>query len=274
MERPSKKKAMERLQKAREAINELRSPDILRDQSSSPKFKKWHRNTEIAITNIFGNSRHIEDFRNVRYRLLAYSDMTPDGEFIEAYIHGLDSADAILESMLEEIKEYWDNDINTSTPPSSKEIFQLDTNKIFVIHGRDEGTRDMLSGFIKKLELQPVILSEKSNQGLTIIEKFEKYSEVGFAIALLTPDDTGSLKEAENKPNPRARQNVIFELGFFIGKIGRERVCALTKGKLEIPSDYSGVVYISLDDSGGWKLQLCKELKDAGYAVDVNRIME
>ena len=123
----------------------------------------------------------------------------------------------------------------------------------------------------KKLELKPVILSEQSSRGRTIIEKFEKHSKVGFAIALLTPDDTGSL-EGEKK-QPRARQNVIFELGFFIGRIGRERVCALSKGEVEIPSDYSGVVYIPLEDSGGWKFQLCRELKAAGYDIDANRIM-
>ena len=130
--------------------------------------------------------------------------------------------------MLEEIKEYWDDDTNTSAPSPSGKISRPDTNKVFVIHGRDTGTRDMVARFLERLKLKPVILSEQSNKGLTIIEKFEKHAEVGFAIALLTPDDTGSLKGAINKPNPRARQNVIFELGFFIGKLGRERVCALT----------------------------------------------
>lgn len=274
MKKPSKAKAMERLQKAREAIIELQSPEVLRDRSSSPKFEKWHRNTEIAITNIFGKSRHIEDFRKARYSLLAFSDMTPESEWEQAYLRGLNSADAILDSMLEEIKEYWDDDVHASTPPSSQKISQTDTNEVFVIHGRDEGAREMIVGFLKKLELKPVILSEQSSRGRTIIEKFEKHSKVGFAIALLTPDDTGSLKGAGNKPNPRARQNVIFELGFFIGRLGRERVCALTKGEVEIPSDYSGVAYIPLDGSGGWKLSLCKELNAAGYSVDLNRIVQ
>ena len=273
MKRPSKEKAMERIRKARDAITELRSPEVLQDQSSSPEFKKWHRNTEIAITNIFGEeSRHIEDFKNVRYQLGPISTLTSQNEFLQAYLQGLNSADAILESMLEEIKEYWDDDTNTSAPSPSGKISRPDTNKVFVIHGRDTGTRDMVARFLERLKLKPVILSEQSNEGLTIIEKFEKHSEVGFAVALLTPDDTGSIEGGEKQP--RARQNVIFELGFFIGCIGRKRVCALTKGEVEIPSDYSGVVYISLNDSGGWKFQLCKELKDAGYDIDANRIMQ
>lgn len=275
MKRPSKAKAMERLQKAREAITELRSPDILLGKrSSSPEFKKWRRNTEIAITNIFGKeSRNIEDFKDVRYQLGPISSLTSQNEFMQAYLQGLGSANAVLESMLEEIEEYWEDDIETLTPPTSNKISRPDTNKVFVIHGRDEGTREMVAGFLRQLELEPLILSEQSSQGRTIIEKFEQYAEVGFAIALLTPDDTGSLKGEGNKPNPRARQNVIFELGCFIGKLGRERVCALTKGEVEIPSDYSGVVYIPLDDPDGWKLPLFRELKAAGYDVDANRIV-
>ena len=115
-----------------------------------------------------------------------------------------------------------------------------------------------------------MILDEQASQGKTIIEKFESHAQVRFAIALLTPDDTGSLSN-DDTPRPRARQNVIFELGFFIGRLGRYRVCALTNGEveIEIPSDYSGVVYIPMDD-GGWKFGLVKELKAAGFNVDAN----
>ena len=90
-------------------------------------------------------------------------------------------------------------------------------------------------------------------------------------MVLLTPDDEGGLKHSDAM-RLRARQNVIFELGFFIGRLGRNRVCALTKGDVEIPSDYSGVVYIQMD--GGWKLDLVRELKGAGYDVDANRIVD
>ena len=263
MKRPSKAKARNHLQKALNEIYEFRIlADDLYDLDDSVEFRTWHRNTKVAIEKIFGDqSQHVNEFLGCF--LLADDD-----------IDAIRRADAILTSMLNEINEHWDDDFPIQRPSPTKRTIQTDTKKVFVIHGRDEGVREMVAGFLKKLELKPVILSEQSSQGRTIIEKFEQHAEVGFAIALLTPDDTGSLKGARNKPNPRARQNVIFELGFFIGKLGRKHVCALTKGEVEIPSDYSGVLYISLNDPDGWKIKLFKELKAAGYDVDANRIMQ
>ena len=129
-----------------------------------------------------------------------------------------------------------------------------------------------MARFLQRLGLTPIILHEQPNQGRTIIEKFEQHAQVGFAVALLTPDDVGSLKNEEKKLKPRARQNVVFELGYFLGRLGRERVCALTKGNVELPSNYDGVVYISLDD-GGWKIDLIRELKNVGFNVDANRAL-
>lgn len=122
------------------------------------------------------------------------------------------------------------------------------------------------------MELKPVVLHEQPNEGRTIIEKFEDYTDVRFAVVLLTPDDVGGLQDNAGDTKPRARQNVIFEFGYFIGKLGRERVCALVKGNVEKPSDYDGVLYIQLDDSEGWKMRLVRELKSAGYDIDANRV--
>ncbi len=106
---------------------------------------------------------------------------------------------------------------------------------------------------------------------MTIIEKFENYSNVGYAVVLLTPDDTCFLEgEGRETHSSRARQNVIFELGFFIGKLGRSRVCSLYRENVELPSDYSGVTYIPYDQSGAWKLIVARELKQIGYSVDLN----
>ena len=105
-----------------------------------------------------------------------------------------------------------------------------------------------------------MILHEQSNQGRTIIEKFERHADVGFAVVLLTPDDVGGLQTDTGALEPRARQNVIFELGYFLGRLGRGGVCAITKGGVEIPSDYSGVLYIPLDDGGEWMAALTREL--------------
>ena len=115
-----------------------------------------------------------------------------------------------------------------------------------------------------------MVLHEQANIGRTIIEKFEEHAQVGFAVVLLTPDDVGAFRDDKSKQKPWARQNVIFEFGYLIGKLGRKRVCALVKGDVEKPSDYNGVLYISFDDSGGWKMRLIKELKTAGFKVDAN----
>ena len=136
-----------------------------------------------------------------------------------------------------------------------------ESKSVFVVHGRDAGTKELVARFIESLGITPVILNEQSNQGLTIIEKFGQHADVGFAVVLLTPDDVGRLNVDEVALEPRARQNVIFELGYFIGRLGRNRVCVIAKGQVEIPSDYSGVLYIPLDELGAWMTALDKELK-------------
>ena len=111
--------------------------------------------------------------------------------------------------------------------------------------------------FLEHLDQKVIILREQPNKGRTIIEKFEEYADVGFAVILLTPDDRGGAADApyENQ-RLRSRQNVILELGYFLGRLGRSRVCALYAEGVEIPSDYSGVLYVMLDAGGAWRLRL------------------
>ena len=99
------------------------------------------------------------------------------------------------------------------------------------------------------------------NSGMTVIEKIEKYSDVEFGIVLYTPCDLGYVKGKKKEKKARARQNVVFEHGYLIGKLGRNNVCALVKGDIELPNDISGIVYIQLDSNGSWKIPLAKELK-------------
>jgi len=144
--------------------------------------------------------------------------------------------------------------------------------RVFLVHGHDEAALQSCARFIEKLGLPLTVLREEPNQGRTIIEKFIDYSDVGFAVVLLTGDDRGG---AADKPydeqSPRARQNVVFELGFFIGKLGRERVCALYEEGVEVPSDYQGVAFVKLDNRFAWRLELAKELRAAGLPVDLNK---
>jgi predicted nucleotide-binding protein len=116
-------------------------------------------------------------------------------------------------------------------------------------------------------------LHEQPNRGGTIIEKFELHADVGFAVALLTGDDEARIVSSNDAFKRRPRQNVLFEFGYFIGKLGRNRVCALVEGDIEIPSDYQGVVYIALDQAGYWKFDLVRELKAVGFDVDANRAL-
>ena len=148
-------------------------------------------------------------------------------------------------------------------------------HRIFLVHGHDEKALHEVARFLERLQQDVIVLREQPNQGRTLIEKFEDYAGVGFAVVLLTPDDVGSSRASAKNGihNARARQNVVFELGYFIGRLGRNRVCALYIDGVEIPSDYSGVLYTKLDASGGWRLDLAKELKAAGLPVDMNRAL-
>ena len=137
--------------------------------------------------------------------------------------------------------------------------------KVFVVHGHNEEALNKTKDFLNELQLEPVVLREQPNQGQTIIEKFEKFSQVVFAVVLLTPDDIGGSKSGSHKEQQlRARQNVILELGFFLGKLGRQRVCVLYSHGVEIPSDYRGVLYVEFDEFDMWKKKLAEEIKAAG----------
>ncbi len=146
------------------------------------------------------------------------------------------------------------------------------SNKIFIVHGHNNEVKVSVARTIEKLGLEAIILHEQANSGKTIIEKFEEHSEVAFAIVLLTDDDLGKSKMEDNLNN-RARQNVILELGYFIGKLTRKKVCPLYTPGVELPSDLLGLLYIEIDTEENWKFKLAKEIKASGINVDVNKIL-
>lgn len=154
--------------------------------------------------------------------------------------------------------------------PSSQE-----SNKIFIVHGHSEEMKQSTARFLERFNLEPIILHEQPNKGRTIIEKFTDYSDVGYAIVLLSADDMAYVKNGSpDNARYRARQNVILELGYFLGKLGRDRVAAIyEEGKnIEIPSDFSGVIYIPYSNNDSWKLQLAKELRVSNFEIDMNKI--
>lgn len=146
------------------------------------------------------------------------------------------------------------------------------SNDIFIVHGHDGEARESVARFISNIGLKPIILHEQANRGRTVIEKVEAHSDVSFAVVLLTPDDLGRAKNAADL-EPRARQNVLLELGYFFGRLGRENVCALKRGEVEVPSDFAGVVWEKMDEGNGWKQALGRELEAAGHAIDWNLVM-
>lgn len=142
-------------------------------------------------------------------------------------------------------------------------------SKVFVVHGRDDALKEAVARFVERLGLAAVILHEQPNIGRTIIEKFEAYGDdVAYAIVLLSPDDVGSLA-SEPELAARPRQNVVFELGYFYGRLGRTRVAAIVTGSVEKPTDTDGVVYID-GSNDSWRLLLARELKAAGLPIDLN----
>jgi predicted nucleotide-binding protein len=157
-----------------------------------------------------------------------------------------------------------------------KESKKQDKNSksVFIVHGHDDATKEKVARFVEKTGLVAIILHEQVNKDMTIIEKFEESSKnVNFAVVLFTPDDIAYPLGDKETLKPRARQNVVLEMGYFVGSLGRDRVYVLYKGDVELPSDILGVVYTKIDDRDSWKLSLAQELKSAGYSVDLNKLI-
>lgn len=146
-------------------------------------------------------------------------------------------------------------------------------NRVFLVHGHDVAAKESVARFLEKLSLTPVILHEQANEGQTVIEKFESHANVNFAVVLLTPDDVGASGKTPTMLLPRARQNVVLELGYFTGKLGRRKVCALFNPGVEVPSDFHGVLFIELDVPGAWKAKLAQELVSAGMQINLQGLL-
>lgn len=146
------------------------------------------------------------------------------------------------------------------------------SNSIFLVHGHDEGAKHAVARFLEQLGVTPVILQEQINRGMTVIEKFEDFAaRAGFAVVLMTPDDFGYPVGKEEEKNHRPRQNVVLELGYFAARLGRGKTFVLTKGEIEMPSDIFGLIHEPMDKNEGWKMRLARELKAAGFEIDLNR---
>lgn len=150
-----------------------------------------------------------------------------------------------------------------------KEIVTL-SDKVFIVHGKSVKPIQELKAMLREFGLKPIVLHEQPSGSRTIIEKLEKYSDVGYAFVVLTPDDVGKLANDKQNLKQRARQNVVLEFGYFMGMLGRDRVCCLYKGDVELPSDMQGIVYIPFKESVNECCDtIAKELKAAGYEIKI-----
>ena len=263
MMRPSKSVSLRRLKGVLGRVPELKAL-----KRGALEFEKWRRDTRVAIGNTFGqDSEHVQEFKSILFSPRTVTTRTTESSRQDIYVRALSRAEVKIQSMIDEIVEYWED----QEAEAKGNRVLMHTRKIFLVHGHDEGAKESTRRFLEKLGLETVVLVDMPSEGKTIIEKFETHADVGYAIVLLTADDSGA-RQGE-KPSPRARQNVIFELGYFIGRLGRERVCALTRGDPEIPSDYAGVVYMPMKGDS-WQMPLMRELKAAGLDVDANKALD
>lgn len=175
----------------------------------------------------------------------------------------------LLSSMLEELRLDAAEKAHAEGRPAGPR-----SNGVFVVHGHDNEMKQAVARTVERLGLEAVILHEQPNRGQTLIEKIERYSNVRFAVVLLSPDDIGySNADGPDAAKPRARQNVILELGCFAGKLGRESVVALHRGGIEFASDYDGVLYTPYDgDNGTWRSELVAELRESSYDVSADKL--
>jgi Predicted nucleotide-binding protein containing TIR -like domain len=155
---------------------------------------------------------------------------------------------------------------------TEKKTNQPSIDSVFLVHGRDDGSKHAVARFLEQIGLKPIILNEQINRGKTVIEKFEAYAKrAHFAVILMTPDDS-CLSEDSSASKHRARQNVLYELGYFTAALGRANTFVFKKGDIDIPSDIFGIVYEPYDEGGGWKARLAKELQAAGYQINFANI--
>lgn len=226
---------------------------------------KWAKYTYDLLQALFSGESIAEEFGG------SYISYNPVGDKCVQFRKWMEDRIGRLESILERLDLFpvAKQQAQVSVVPATAKSLSKD---IFIVHGHDDAAKQEVARLIEKLGVHAIILHEQPDKGRTIIEKFEHHADVGFAVVLLTPDDVGHPNNEPAKAKPRARQNVVLELGYFIGILGRSHVCALLKGGIEMPTDYSGVLYTSMDDAGAWKFKLAAEIKAAGIDVDLNKL--
>ena len=252
------------------------------------KFDKANYLVNLLVAHATGGSADSAEYEALRHELLADAEVahlmptfvrtnrnlasfwgfikSKYGTYAERRTYLSQEFTALLDQL-----EFGGSAVNSTTqqPTVTTPSITRNKRKVFIVHGRDNETKLEVARFVEKIGLQSIILHEQASAGMTIIEKIERYAnEADFALVLYTPCDHGrGVHESKVAPRNRARQNVVFEHGYLMAKLGRENVCALVKGEIETPNDISGVVYVGLDAHGAWKNEVIKELTACGYTL-------
>lgn len=232
-------------------------------------FDAWQNKTEVVLRSIFGEvSLTYKKFRDLSYTPSVWGEGT---DFRPYRANGVREAITILDSAKLELEIAREASIPEAVAVAAAPAASELSTRVFIVHGQDDGKKYELESYLQKLLAEaPIILHQEPNGGRVLIEKLEdSAASVGYAIVLLTGDDVGRANALESADDrPRARQNVVFEMGFFFGLIGRRRVAVLYEEGLEHPSDINGLVYVALDAAGAWKGKIASEMDHAGIPVD------
>lgn len=262
------RKGIVRLDRRLVELNNFEPADITSAPNPYAFVRPISESIETAIAETFGHGTvEYNRFQKASDFTFSYfGDVPPPNELAKRVRENKTASMQLLSAAIELLRERINDDPDPIEPTVSPTL-RSHSEKVFVVHGRDNEPKEAAARFLTSLGLQPIILHEQANKGRTIIQKFrDEAADVGFALVLMTPDD-----ELSNGQK-RARQNVILELGFFLGALGPDKVAAIVKGDLERPSDFDGVLYIPFD--AGWKIAIAKELQAAGYTVDWNVVMK
>ena len=260
----------DRMAKGREIL-QLPMKDPTELDSASAQYRKWSEYNSQLLSSLFTTDQFKKDYE---FWSVMSIPMNPTfQERRDDFIGDVKEKVRRLESIKERLELI---PVAASAMPVNVAVAspapRADKSKAFIVHGHDEAVREAAARFLENQGIQAIILHEQASRGLSVMEKLKSYSDVGFAVVLLTPDDLGRENKTGSIERPRARQNVILELGYFVSHLGSGRVCALRKGDVELPSDFLGIVHVPLDEHGSWKYVLAREMKAVGFDIDLNEV--
>ncbi len=236
--------------------------------------KRWVNFTVEFLVRAFNTSRPHNEFQSaVAPPIFVGGDLGLARE-LESRRQDTRDGVTVLESLVDQL-ELLDEPVGLHASATSPKSPDPHGEGIFLVHGHDEAAKQTVARFLDRVTKPGVtILEEQADGGQTIIEKFERHAAgTGYAVVLLTRDDEGRKRGSDAALVPRARQNVILELGYFFAKLGRGRVALLYAEGVERPSDIDGILYVPLDLEGAWKAKLAREMLGAGISIDAEKVL-